>query len=110
MLSPDELAIAVDRNVRSLRQERGLGMAELAQRCSTDPCTIRRLETGHSAQLYTLYKVAQALQVEVGDLVNTAPPTPRVRLQRLMQLEPTRCAQVERLFRAVLPLLDVSEN
>jgi transcriptional regulator with XRE-family HTH domain len=77
MLSPDELAIAVGRNVRSLRQERGLGMAELAQRCSIDPCTIRRLETGHSAQLYTLYKVAQALQVEVGDLVNTAPPRRR---------------------------------
>ena len=56
------------------RLARGLGLRELAGQAGLDPSQLSRLERGHqvSAHPSTLRKLAEALQVDVKDLMDLA--------------------------------------
>ena len=63
-------------NVRSLREAAGLGQAELGSASGMVAPAISRIESGtHLPSLTTLLKVAEALDVEPGRLLE--PPTPK---------------------------------
>jgi transcriptional regulator with XRE-family HTH domain len=56
--------------LRRLREARGLTQLELSVAAGVTPATVSRLENGHQAPtLVTLYKLAEALEVPVADLV-----------------------------------------
>lgn len=59
----DELRFAV--RLAELREKRGLTQTQLAAQISTSPAVISRIENGGNAQLKTLQKIAQALQVQL---------------------------------------------
>jgi transcriptional regulator with XRE-family HTH domain len=59
--------------IRQLRNEKGLSQAKLAVRADMDPATLNRLEQGKgNPNLKTLERVAEALGVEVTDLLGKA--------------------------------------
>jgi transcriptional regulator with XRE-family HTH domain len=64
--------------IRQLRQEKGLSQVKLAVMADMDPATLNRLEQGKgNPNLRTLERVAEALGVEVVDLLGKARPAPR---------------------------------
>src|SRR5215217_8503806 len=65
--------VCVER-IRQLRKERGLSQAKLAVMADMDPATLNRLERGTgNPNLKTMERVADALGVEVADLLPKAP-------------------------------------
>ena len=66
--------------IRQLRTERGLSQAKLAVMSDMDPATLNRLEQGKgNPNLRTLQRVADALGVEVAELLGKAPAPPSQR-------------------------------
>jgi transcriptional regulator with XRE-family HTH domain len=64
--------VQMDR-IRQLRKDRGLSQAKLAVMADMDPATLNRLERGTgNPNLKTLERVADALDVEMGDLLGKA--------------------------------------
>jgi len=60
--------------IRQLRKERGLSQVKLAVMADMDPATLNRLERGTgNPNLKTMERVADALGVEVADLLPKAP-------------------------------------
>ena len=60
----------LSKRIKTLRAERGLTQAKLAERAGVTLAYIGRLETGHyDPQLSTLRKLAKALKVSIADLV-----------------------------------------
>jgi transcriptional regulator with XRE-family HTH domain len=77
MASTDELVRA---RLKALRVERGLSQEEVAERAGMAPSTLSRLESGaRRLALDHLTPLAQALGVEVGELLAPATRDPRVR-------------------------------
>ena len=63
--------------IRQLRRERGLSQAKLAVMADMDPATLNRLEQGKgNPNLRTLERVAEALDVEVAELLGKASGAP----------------------------------
>lgn len=61
----------LSRRLKELRAKRGLTQAALANRAGVTLSYIGRLEIGrHDPQLSTLYRIAKALNISVGDLVD----------------------------------------
>lgn len=59
------------KRIKSLRADRGLTQAALAQRAGVTLGYIGKLETGHyDPQLSTLKKLAKALRVSIAELVS----------------------------------------
>jgi transcriptional regulator with XRE-family HTH domain len=59
------------RKLAKARERRGLSQRALAERSGVNHITIARIETGqYDPQLSTLRRLAKALQVKVGDLVD----------------------------------------
>ena len=94
--------------IRELRKARGLTQEGLAERIEISPRYLSRLEVGQqSASLETLERVAEALQVEIGELFDfghhDTPKELRQTLRKLMQ----ECDEQElrlavKIFRAIL--------
>ena len=58
--------------LRRLRESKYLSQAMLAKKAGLDVVTISRLETGKQSATYaTMHKLAEALGVEPGELVET---------------------------------------
>jgi XRE family transcriptional regulator, fatty acid utilization regulator len=66
-----ELMVEVDgARLRWIRERRGLSMQELGKKAGVNPVTVGRLEKGRRpAQLETVRKLAEALEVEVEELL-----------------------------------------
>jgi transcriptional regulator with XRE-family HTH domain len=80
--SPEEpVDVRVRRRLRELRAERGLTLAQVAERASLDLSTLSRLEAGkRRLALDHLPALAAALGVSADDLLGARPPQdPRVR-------------------------------
>ena len=58
-------------NLKTLREERGLPVRELARRCDVNPSVISRIENGKtlSPRVDTVELLASGLGVEVEDLI-----------------------------------------
>lgn len=76
-MSTEREPTAIGRRVRQLREDRGWSQVQLAYRAKTVPNVISRLETGavQEPELATLRSLAEALEVEVADLLNGSEPT-----------------------------------
>jgi transcriptional regulator with XRE-family HTH domain len=78
------------KRIRQLRTERGLSQAKLAVMADMDPATLNRLEQGKgNPNLRTLERVADALGVEVADLLGkaSAPPALQPSFNGLLEEE-----------------------
>ena len=61
ILSPEELALAVGENIRSLRLQKNLTQHALAAQAGVSMSALRHLESGQGANLTTLIRVVRAL-------------------------------------------------
>lgn len=80
--SPEELATRVGRLIRGHRAAQGLSQAELATRSELSRTILARIERGEgNPSIGTLWRVARALRLPLGDLLVEA-PEPRTRVVR----------------------------
>lgn len=62
----------IGKNIRALREKKGMSQKELADLCEYERSTMNRLEAGGSnVTAKTLLRIARALGAEVSDLVRT---------------------------------------
>ena len=67
-----ELIKAIGQRVAAARRERGFTQEQLSEVIGIEAVTLSRLETGHRAlSLTTLCRLADALHVSLGDLLDT---------------------------------------
>lgn len=60
----------IGRNIKSIREKKGVSQTELADLCGFERSTTNRIESGGSnVTAKTLLKIAKALNVPVADLV-----------------------------------------
>lgn len=59
--SPEELALAVGEDIRSLRLQKNLTQPSLAAQAGVSMTALRNLESGEGANLFTLIRVIRAL-------------------------------------------------
>ncbi|MFZ5481166.1 MAG: helix-turn-helix domain-containing protein [Myxococcota bacterium] len=86
-----KLLDAIGARVARIRRERGLSQEALAARVGVQPESVSRCETGQSGlSLHNLARLAAALDVSLGDLVDVERPSP----------EPARRPDVAALLRA----------
>jgi transcriptional regulator with XRE-family HTH domain len=82
MPSPDDVAAAIGRNVRALRQQRRLTLDGLAAAAGVSRGTVIQIETGKAnPSIATLVALSEALQVGVASIVD-AGGDPRVVVRR----------------------------
>lgn len=68
-----EILKVVGKNIKELRESKGLSQVDLVGKIegNIDTTNISRIESGRTnPTLYTLYRIASALEVELTDLVN----------------------------------------
>jgi putative transcriptional regulator len=66
-----ELNKKIGKKIIALRTEKGMSQSDLARACGKDRQAMEKLENGKvNPTLYTLYEVAEALEVEVRDLMD----------------------------------------
>ena len=71
MLHMDTLSGTFGQKVRRLRKEKGLYQHELAGRARISAQTVRNVESGrHPPSMATATKIAKALDVSVGELLD----------------------------------------
>ncbi|MBX7082910.1 MAG: XRE family transcriptional regulator [Nannocystaceae bacterium] len=108
MTAARDPAAALGRNIRLLREARGLTQRELAALASLPRATWTNLESGAgNPTLSVLLAVAAALQVTLDELV--APPRASARLLRATELSQRRRgeATIRKLLPDPLPGLDI---
>jgi transcriptional regulator with XRE-family HTH domain len=81
--SDEPVDVRVRRRLRELRAERGLTLAQVAERASIDLSTLSRLESGkRRLALDHIPALAAALGVSADELLGSSPPEdPRVRIK-----------------------------
>lgn len=71
MLSKQELSKKIGARIKQLRKEKGISQAELGRLCNKDKQHIELIENHKvSANTYTLYTIATALELELKELFN----------------------------------------
>jgi transcriptional regulator with XRE-family HTH domain len=109
--SSDEVAAAVGRNVRALRQQRGMTIDALAAAAGLSRGTVIQIETARgNPSIATLCSLATALRVGVGSLVD-GDAAPRIAVRRADQAAPvwTSTAGSSAVFRIGTDPPDVVE-
>lgn len=88
MQSPEDVAAAVGRSVRALRQQRGMTIDALAAAAGVSRGTVIQIETARgNPSIATLCNLASALRVGVGSLVG-GDAAPRVTVRRADRAAP----------------------
>lgn len=71
MLTRQELSIKIGDRIKQLRKDRNISQAELGRLCERDKQHIELIENHKvSANTYTLYTIAVALNIELKELFN----------------------------------------
>ncbi len=71
------LLVAIGARVAALRRERGLTQEDVAARAGLEPATVSRCEVGARAlSLTNLFRVAEALEINLGDLLDVGRALP----------------------------------
>lgn len=66
-----EFQIAIGKRIKQLRENKKISQVELAALCNFEKSNMSRLEAGNTnPTAYTLYVIAQKLEVEVFELLN----------------------------------------
>jgi len=66
-----DLATKIGENIKKLRKVKGLNQSQLARACGMDRQHMEKIENAKvSANVYTLYIIAEALKVKMSELVN----------------------------------------
>ncbi|MCH2488721.1 MAG: helix-turn-helix domain-containing protein [Flavobacteriales bacterium] len=69
-MTKQEFQIFIGKRIKQLREERNISQVELAHLCEFERSNMSRIEMGNTCpSSYTLYKIAQKLQVEVFELL-----------------------------------------
>lgn len=89
-VSDESITRSVGRRLRAARERAGITQAELAERAGLQAESISRIETGQRAlSLGNLGRLATALEVGLGDLIDEgrAEPMPRLSAEETKVLE-----------------------
>ena len=71
MKNKEDLQVAIGKRVKMLREERGIPQQDLAAKCNIEKSNLSRLEAGGTnPTIYTLYKIAECLDITVSELTN----------------------------------------
>tara|TARA_R100000388_G_C7114350_1_gene98041 strand:- start:210 stop:428 length:219 start_codon:yes stop_codon:yes gene_type:complete len=69
MLTKQELSIKIGNRIKELRKQKNISQAELGRLCGRDKQHIELIENYKvSANVFTLYTIANALEVELSQL------------------------------------------
>lgn len=69
-----EFQIQIGKRIKQLREERNISQVELANLCNFEKSNMNRLEAGNTnATAYTLYKIAQNLNIPLFEITNIIP-------------------------------------
>ena len=69
MLTKEELSVKIGNRIKELRKAKGISQAELGRLCEKDKQHIELIENHKvSPNVYTLYIIANALDVELKEL------------------------------------------
>ena len=69
-MNKKDLQKCIGDNIREIREKQNVSAQELASRCNFEKSTMSRLESGNTnPTIFTLYKVSEALEVELQELV-----------------------------------------
>jgi transcriptional regulator with XRE-family HTH domain len=69
-MEKQELLKYLGANIKRTREEKGMTQQELASLCNFEKSNMSRLEAGNTnPTIYTLYKVALALKVDLTDVI-----------------------------------------
>lgn len=67
----DQLQKKIGNRIRELRESKGVSQQNLAAICNFEKANLSRLEAGRTnPTISTLYKISEALEVSLSDLVN----------------------------------------
>ena len=67
----EQLQIKIGERIRDLRELKGISQQNLAAICNFEKANLSRLEAGRTnPTVATLYKISQALDISVSELVN----------------------------------------
>ena len=66
-----KILVKIGQNIRALRQQREMSQQMLASLCDFEKSNMSRIEAGRSnVTVFTLYKIAKALNASLSELVN----------------------------------------
>lgn len=72
-MEKSEILKKVGKRIKEVRESKGLSQVELVGKMQgeIDPTNISRIESGRTnPTIYTLYRIAEALEIKVTELVN----------------------------------------
>ena len=70
-MEKQELLKYLGANIKRIREDKGMTQQELASLCNFEKSNMSRLEAGNTnPTIYTLYKIALALKVELTELLS----------------------------------------
>ena len=70
-MTQEELQKLIGRNIRIIRERKSMSAQELASSCNFEKSNMSRLESGNTnPTIWTLYKICQALEVSLEDIVD----------------------------------------
>jgi transcriptional regulator with XRE-family HTH domain len=69
-MKKEELQISIGNRIKLLRESKGVSQQDLAAMCNFEKGNMSRLEAGRTnPTITTLYKISQALDVKITDLL-----------------------------------------
>jgi len=70
-LDKKSFQVLIGKRIRQLREEKNISQIELASLCNFEKSNMSRLEAGNTnPTAYTLYKIAQNLNVPLSEITN----------------------------------------
>lgn len=65
-----KIQIAIGKRIKLLRESKNIPQQDLAAQCNIEKSNLSRLEAGGTnPTIYTLYKIAEKLDISVSDLI-----------------------------------------
>lgn len=69
MIDKEELQVAIGKRIKILREDKQIPQQDLAAKCNIEKSNLSRLEAGGTnPTIYTLYKIAENLDVTLSEL------------------------------------------
>ncbi len=71
MSDKKQLQETIGKKIRQLRESKGIAQQDLAAKCNFEKSNMARLEAGNTnPTIYTLYKIAQSLDISLSKIVS----------------------------------------